>query len=87
MCVCVCVFVCVCVRCATSMLIEAMLLWVMSAVKSALKRCQNGGDEEEEGVARTSCEYPWAAAACGLSLCATCTRTYAHYCVLAPKNY
>lgn len=58
----------------------------MSAVKSALKRCQNGGDEEE-GAARTSREYRvgrrtvWA-----FFMCHTHIR-YAYYLVLAcPKK-
>lgn len=58
----------------------------MSAVKSALKRCQNGGDEEE-GAARTSRGYRvgrgivWV-----FFMCHTHIR-YAHYLVLAcPKK-
>lgn len=46
-------------------------LWVMSTVKSALKRCQNGGEERASPVGRID-------AACGLSLSATYTHTDRH---------
>lgn len=68
---------------------SVLQLWVMSTVKSALKRCQNGG---EEGTAPVASPVGRIDAACGLSLCAarTCTYTHTHiyvHCQLAIQNY
>lgn len=50
-------------------------LWVMSTVKSALKRCQNGG---EEGAAPVASPVGRIDAACGLTQCAARSVTHTH---------